>query len=233
MPPAPADALPESSEAFIVARSDIEPLHNRSSTLDSEQSGDTSAFMQPSTPIRGEVKLSISYQNQSLCVLINHVKDLFLPDGQAPDSYVKTYLLPDATRSTKRKTKVCRKSHHPTFNEMVSMQYSNQLRTHLILLPIVSQLIYRMPLQLIKYRVLVVTVWHYDRMRENQFLGGINIGLENLFARSIKATSAAADDGRYWSGRTNSVEKPSSASSASNAQHNLAESKWYPLGDTQ
>ena len=40
-------------------------------------------------------------------------------DGADPDPYVKTYLRPDPYHSTKRKTKVARKTLHPTYNEMV------------------------------------------------------------------------------------------------------------------
>ena len=40
--------------------------------------------------------------------------------GQYPDPYVKTYLLPDPTKQTKRKTKIVHKTTHPTYNEMVS-----------------------------------------------------------------------------------------------------------------
>lgn len=42
-----------------------------------------------------------------------------LQDGNDPDPYVKTYLLPDPQKTTKRKTKVARKTCNPTYNEMV------------------------------------------------------------------------------------------------------------------
>ncbi|OQV22471.1 Phosphatidylinositol 4-phosphate 3-kinase C2 domain-containing subunit alpha [Hypsibius exemplaris] len=115
----------------------------------------------PESPkTRGLVKLSIHYkENQGLCVLVNHAKDLPSADGSAPDPYVKTYLYPDISRTTKKKTKVVRKTRHPTFNEM---------------------LLYRLPLDEVKYRVLKVTVWNYDRFKENAFLGGIAINLESF-----------------------------------------------------
>ena len=40
--------------------------------------------------------------------------------GDAPDPYVKTYLLPDPMKTTKRKTKIAKETFHPTYNEMVS-----------------------------------------------------------------------------------------------------------------
>ena len=39
--------------------------------------------------------------------------------------YVKLYLLPDPYKSTKRKTKVTKKTLHPTYNETVSQYYND------------------------------------------------------------------------------------------------------------
>ena len=93
------------------------------------------------------IRILISYQqNDCLTVMVMHAKDLCrindgsaasgisLPPpegpggesgansnlGQYPDPYVKTYLLPDPSKQTKRKTKIVHKTTHPTYNEMVS-----------------------------------------------------------------------------------------------------------------
>ncbi|PIO13430.1 hypothetical protein AB205_0161930, partial [Aquarana catesbeiana] len=70
--------------------------------------------------IEGEVKLSISYRNGTLFIMVMHIKDLVIEDSTDPNPYVKTYLLPDPHKTSKRKTKIARKTCNPTFNEMVS-----------------------------------------------------------------------------------------------------------------
>ncbi|XP_068256185.1 phosphatidylinositol 4-phosphate 3-kinase C2 domain-containing subunit alpha isoform X3 [Nyctibius grandis] len=77
----------------------------------------------PSSPtsgkVGGEVKLSISYRNSTLFIMVMHIKDLVTEDGADPNPYVKTYLLPDTHKTSKRKTKISRKTRNPTFNEML------------------------------------------------------------------------------------------------------------------
>lgn len=68
----------------------------------------------------GQVKLSISYKNDKLFIMVMHIRGLQpLPDGTDPDPYVKVYLLPDPQKSSKRKTKAARKTCNPTYNEML------------------------------------------------------------------------------------------------------------------
>jgi len=39
--------------------------------------------------------------------------------SELPSPYVKTYLLPDPEKVTKRKTKIIKDTTHPTYNELV------------------------------------------------------------------------------------------------------------------
>jgi len=75
--------------------------------------------MKDPSRIHGQIKLSLEYQRGALLVLVLHAVDLACPNGQPPSPYVKTYLRPDTSRLTKRKTRVVRRSKHPSFMEMV------------------------------------------------------------------------------------------------------------------
>uniref|UniRef100_W5N2P3 Phosphatidylinositol-4-phosphate 3-kinase catalytic subunit type 2 beta n=1 Tax=Lepisosteus oculatus TaxID=7918 RepID=W5N2P3_LEPOC len=74
----------------------------------------------PAGKVVGEVKLSICYKGDKLFVMVMHIRGLQpLQDSTAPDPYVKLYLLPDPQKTSKRKTKVARRTCNPTYNEML------------------------------------------------------------------------------------------------------------------
>ncbi|XP_016070931.1 PREDICTED: phosphatidylinositol 4-phosphate 3-kinase C2 domain-containing subunit beta [Miniopterus natalensis] len=78
------------------------------------------SWVDPVGKVGGEVKLSISYKNNKLFIMVMHIRGLqLLQDGNDPDPYVKIYLLPDPHKTTKKKTKVARKTCNPTYNEML------------------------------------------------------------------------------------------------------------------
>ncbi|XP_045533800.1 phosphatidylinositol 4-phosphate 3-kinase C2 domain-containing subunit alpha [Papilio machaon] len=105
----------------------------------------------------GSLKLSVQYAGGVLAVLILHAQSLAAtPQGLPPNPYVKVYLVPDPTKETKRKTRVLKRNSHPSFMEMLE---------------------YRLPLEVVQARSLQATVWHYDSLQENQFLGGVVIPL--------------------------------------------------------
>ncbi|UYV78900.1 PIK3C2A [Cordylochernes scorpioides] len=108
---------------------------------------------------KGQVKLSIVYKKHSLLIMVLHAKNLFSSKDGAPDPYVKLYLLPDPSKTTKKKTKVMTKTNHPTFMEM---------------------LVYDIPLSEAQTKVLHASVWNYDRLQENEFLGAIHIPLSEM-----------------------------------------------------
>uniref|UniRef100_A0A7N8Y748 Phosphatidylinositol 4-phosphate 3-kinase C2 domain-containing subunit alpha n=1 Tax=Mastacembelus armatus TaxID=205130 RepID=A0A7N8Y748_9TELE len=110
--------------------------------------------------VEGEVKLSISYRNSTLFIMVMHIRDLVSEDGTDPNPYVKTYLLPDPHKTSKRKTKISRKTRNPTFNEM--LVYSGYSKETLAL------------------RELQLSVLSAESLRENYFLGGITLRLKDF-----------------------------------------------------
>uniref|UniRef100_A0A1B6CT28 Uncharacterized protein n=3 Tax=Clastoptera arizonana TaxID=38151 RepID=A0A1B6CT28_9HEMI len=113
-----------------------------------------------SNRVRGQIKLAVHYLRGTLMVMVHHVRQLpTVSSGQEPSTYVKVYLLPDPGKQTKRKTKVVRRSCHPSFMEMLE---------------------YRMPLEVVQNRTLQATVWNHDALQENEFLGGISLYLNTL-----------------------------------------------------
>ncbi|XP_077453608.1 phosphatidylinositol 4-phosphate 3-kinase C2 domain-containing subunit alpha [Stigmatopora argus] len=110
--------------------------------------------------VEGEVKLSISYRNSTLFIMVMHIRDLVSEEGTDPNPYVKTYLLPDPHKTSKRKTKISRKTRNPTFNEM--LVYSGYSKETLSL------------------RELQLSVLSAESLRENYFLGGITLRLKDF-----------------------------------------------------
>ncbi|KAK3877587.1 hypothetical protein Pcinc_017702 [Petrolisthes cinctipes] len=109
---------------------------------------------------QGQVKVSIQYLRGQLQIMVHHARNLsFISAGQEPSPYVKLYLLPDPYKKTKRKTKVVKKSCHPTFMEPIT---------------------YRMSQDIVKQRILEISVWSEDKFSENIYLGSSYLKLSAL-----------------------------------------------------
>ncbi|XP_053384190.1 phosphatidylinositol 4-phosphate 3-kinase C2 domain-containing subunit alpha-like isoform X3 [Mercenaria mercenaria] len=108
---------------------------------------------------QGQVKLSLEYVKDTLHIMIMHAKDLPMVGSELPSPYVKTYLLPDPDKQTKRKTKVVKDSTHPTYNEVIE---------------------YRLSRDIVRQKMLQVTIWDYDVLRENPFLGAVYVKLRDI-----------------------------------------------------
>ncbi|XP_056610549.1 synaptotagmin-like protein 5 isoform X2 [Triplophysa dalaica] len=112
--------------------------------------------------VSGEILLNISYSYKTgaLNVLVRECRCLATGDErkQRTDSYVKTYLLPDKSRQSKRKTSIKSNSTNPVFNENLRYVVSHsQLET----------------------RSLQVSVWHHDRFGHNSFLGETEVTFDS------------------------------------------------------
>ncbi|CAJ1079585.1 synaptotagmin-like protein 5 isoform X2 [Xyrichtys novacula] len=112
--------------------------------------------------VSGEILLNISYSYKTgaLNVLVKECHNLATGDEkrQRTDAYVKTYLLPDLSRQSKRKTSVKANTISPVFNENLRYVISHsQLET----------------------RTLQVSVWHHDRFGQNSFLGEVELTFDS------------------------------------------------------
>ena len=68
--------------------------------------------------ITGEVLFGVTHVGDELIVHVNRARGLAAAKKQRySDPYVKTYLLPDKDKSTKKKTSVVKKTINPVFNE--------------------------------------------------------------------------------------------------------------------
>ncbi|XP_076857526.1 synaptotagmin-like protein 5 [Brachyhypopomus gauderio] len=112
--------------------------------------------------VSGEILLNVSYSYKTgaLNVLVRECRCLATGDErkQRTDPYVKTYLLPDKSRQSKRKTSIKINTTNPVFNENLRYVVSHsQLET----------------------RTLQVSVWHNDRFGHNSFLGETDLTFDS------------------------------------------------------
>lgn len=108
----------------------------------------------------GQVKLSLSYKNSTLSIMVMHAKNLVCPENSAgPNCYAKTYLLPDPTKQTKQKTRVVRQSCHPSFMELIS---------------------YKIPVDALKRLTLQVSIWHSELTQSKYSMGAALIPLDRV-----------------------------------------------------
>lgn len=112
--------------------------------------------------VSGEVLLNItySYKTGALNITVKECRNLATGDErrQRTDPYVKTYLLPDLSRQSKRKTSIKSNTINPVFNENLRYVISHSL---------------------LQMRTLQVTVWHHDRFGHNVFLGEVELSFDS------------------------------------------------------
>ncbi|XP_038653478.1 synaptotagmin-like protein 2 isoform X1 [Scyliorhinus canicula] len=120
--------------------------------------------------VRGSITFSLYYDENSLEFNINVVQcdDLAGAKKNRSDPYVKSYLLPDKSSRSKRKTSVKKKTLNPTFNEWLK---------------------YKLEKDELQSRTLNLSVWHSDHFGRNLFLGEVEISLETWDWSNTKPTS--------------------------------------------
>ncbi|XP_069751625.1 synaptotagmin-like protein 1 isoform X2 [Narcine bancroftii] len=122
--------------------------------------------------VRGSITFSLYYNEYSNEFQIHVVQcnDLAGAKKNHSNPYVKSYLLPDKSSQSKRKTSVKKKTLNPTFNE---------------------QLTYKREKADLQSRTLNLSVWHRDHFGHNLFLGEVEISLELWDWRNTEPTTYA------------------------------------------
>uniref|UniRef100_A0AAY4AL89 Synaptotagmin-like protein 1 n=1 Tax=Denticeps clupeoides TaxID=299321 RepID=A0AAY4AL89_9TELE len=111
--------------------------------------------------VQGAVEFALMYSPaEELIVMVEQCQDLAFGNArkQRTDPYVKTYLLPDKSRRSKRKTSIKKRTTNPVYVE--SLRY-NVKKKDLI------------------DKTLSLSVWHNDSRGRNVFLGQMEISLRS------------------------------------------------------
>ncbi|XP_027720677.1 synaptotagmin-like protein 1 isoform X2 [Vombatus ursinus] len=129
-----------------------------SSTLSGSQLSLYSEGEAGAVPVRGSIQFSLLYQPVpgELRVQVIQCQGLAPARKRRSDPYVKSYLLPDKSPQSKRKTAVKKRNLNPVFNE--TLRYSVEQ----------SEL---------GGRVLHLSVWHHESLGRNLFLGEVEVPL--------------------------------------------------------
>ena len=117
----------------------------------------------------------------NVCIAVKKARNLPKMDiGSLTDGYVQCYLLPDRSWSGKRKTKVIDNSLDPVWDEQLTYE------------KVVID-------ELSKERVLEVTVWDYDFISFNDFIGGLRLGPDpNGIANRKEWMDSVGDEVSHW-----------------------------------
>ncbi|KAG8143173.1 hypothetical protein E2320_000443 [Naja naja] len=108
-----------------------------------------------SIDVRGCIQFSLRYDSSKKEFHIQIVQCRDLAEAKK-QRYVKTYLLPDRSNQSKRKTAVKKRSLDPIFNETLK---------------------YKIEKAELHGRILNLSVWHHDSLGRNLFLGEVEMAL--------------------------------------------------------
>uniref|UniRef100_A0A3Q0T153 Synaptotagmin-like protein 1 n=1 Tax=Amphilophus citrinellus TaxID=61819 RepID=A0A3Q0T153_AMPCI len=108
--------------------------------------------------VRGRIQYSLAYDNQKeeLQVKVYRCEDIAAARKNRSDPYVKTYLLPDKSNHSKKKTSVKKKTLNPVYDQTLR---------------------YKVRIGELRSRTLNLSVWHAEPLGRNVFLGEVEVAL--------------------------------------------------------
>ncbi|KAM7384166.1 hypothetical protein PAMA_011489 [Pampus argenteus] len=108
--------------------------------------------------VRGRIKFSLVYntQKEELQVTVYCCEDIATARKNHSDPYVKTYLLPDKSSLSKKKTAVKKKTQNPVYDQTLR---------------------YKVRISELRSRTLNLSVWHAEPLGRNVFLGEVEVSL--------------------------------------------------------
>ncbi|XP_029298989.1 synaptotagmin-like protein 1 [Cottoperca gobio] len=108
--------------------------------------------------VRGRIQFSLVYdtQKEELQVTVYRCEDIASARKNRSDPYVKTYLLPDKSSHSKKKTAVKRKTLNPVYDQTLR---------------------YKVRIGELRSRTLNLSVWHAEPLGRNVFLGEVEVSL--------------------------------------------------------
>ncbi|XP_067881525.1 synaptotagmin-like protein 2 isoform X2 [Heterodontus francisci] len=113
-------------------------------------------------PIQGAVQFKLHYEDakKEFQIHVLQCRGLAVANKRkyTSDPYVKTYLLPDRSRPSKRKSSVKKATLNPQYNEILK---------------------YKIKKQELQSRTLNLSVWHNDTLGRNVFLGETEVEMNN------------------------------------------------------
>lgn len=117
----------------------------------------------------------------SLYVLVKEARNLMaVSTNGTSDPFCKCYLLPDKGKNSKQKTPVIKRNCNPKWNH--TFVYED------------------LSLEDIRERCLELTVWDYDRLTSNDFLGGarLSLGMDKYHGRKVDWMDSRGEEVALW-----------------------------------
>uniref|UniRef100_A0A8D0AMX0 Synaptotagmin-like protein 1 n=1 Tax=Sander lucioperca TaxID=283035 RepID=A0A8D0AMX0_SANLU len=108
--------------------------------------------------VRGSIQFSLVYdtQKEELQVKVYRCEDIAPARKNRSDPYVKSYLLPDKSSHSKKKTAVKKKTLNPVYDQTLR---------------------YKVRIGELRSRTLNLSVWHAEHLSRNVFLGEVEVSL--------------------------------------------------------